>query len=78
MTLVTVAQWNVRTLLDREAADGPERRNLPTTNSSSPPYVKQVCQSMVASMTLNTLSSGVANQKEKEGRPEWAMLSKRI
>ena len=27
---------------------------------------------------LNTLSSGVANRKEKEGRQEWALLSRRI
>ena len=30
------------------------------------------------SVNVLYLSSGVANPKEKEGRPEWALLSKRI
>ena len=37
---------------------------------------KQGSQSRVVSTTWNTLSSGVANPKEIEGRPEWALLSK--
>ena len=40
--------------------------------------MKEGSQSLVVSTTWNTLSSGVANPKEKEGRPEWALLSKRI
>ena len=40
--------------------------------------MKQGSHSLVVSMTWNSLSSGVANPKEKEGRPEWALLSKRI
>jgi len=39
--------------------------------------VKQGSQSLVVSTTWNTLSSGVANPKEKEWRPEWALLSKK-
>ena len=39
---------------------------------------KQGSQSLVVSTTWNTLSSGVANRKEKEGRQEWALLSRRI
>ena len=38
--------------------------------------MKQGSQSLVVSTTWNTLSSGVANPKEKEGRPEWALLTK--
>ena len=40
--------------------------------ATSTPYVKQGSQSLVVSTIWNTLSSGVANPKEKEGRPEWA------
>ena len=39
--------------------------------------MKQGSQSLVVSTTWNTLSSGVANPKEKEGRLEWALLSKK-
>ena len=44
--LLTIGQWNVRTLLDRDGANRPERRTalvameLPNTTSTSPPYVK--------------------------------------
>ena len=53
--LLTIGQWNVRTLLDREGANRPERRtalvarNLPNTTSISPPYVKQGSQCFVVS-----------------------------
>ena len=83
--LLTISQWNVRTLLDREGADRPERRTalvameLAKYNIDiAPPHMKQGSQSLVVSTTWNTLSSGVANPKKKEGRPEWALLSKRI
>ena len=82
--LLTIAQWNVRTLLDRERADRPERRTalvameLAKYNIESLPYGKHGSQSLVVSTTWNTLSSGVANPKEKEGRPESALLSKKI
>ena len=39
--------------------------------------MKQGSESLVVSTTWNTLSSGVANPKEKEGRLEWALLSKK-
>ena len=41
-------------------------------------YVYTTLQSLVVSTTWNTLSSGVENRKEKEGRQEWALLSRRI
>ena len=53
--LLTIGQWNVRTLLDREGANRPERRtalvarNLPNTTSISPPYVKQGSRCLVVS-----------------------------
>ena len=47
------------------------------TASTSPPNVKQGSQSLVVSTTWNTLSSRVANPKQKEGRSAWALLSKR-
>ena len=82
--LLTIAQWNSRTLLDREADDRPERRTalvamgLAKYNIDIVAYVKQGYQSLVVSTTWKTLSSGVANPQKKEGRPEWALLSKRI
>ena len=84
--LLTIGQRIVRTLLDRDGANRPERRTalvaleLAKINktSTSPPYVKQGSQSLVVSTTWNTLSSGVANPKEKPGRQEWTLLSRRI
>ena len=80
--LLTIGQWNVRTLLDREGADRPERRTalvaMELAKYNIDIAVKQGSQSLVVSTTWNTLSSGVANPKEKEGRPEWVLLSKRI
>ena len=82
--LLTIGQWNVRTLLDREGANRPERRTalvameLAKYNIDIAALCKQRSQSLIVSTNWNTLSSGVANPKEKEGRPEWALLSKRI
>ena len=83
--LLTIAQWNVRTLLDRETADRPETRTalvameLVKYNID----IAALCETRFSeSGSLNDLeyvfSSEVANPKEKEGRPEWTLLSKRI
>ena len=81
--LQTIAQWNVRTLLDLEAADPPERHTALVAMEFAKYNIDIVAicessQSLVVSTIWNTLSSGVTNPKEKEGRPEWALLSKRI
>ena len=81
--LLTIGQWNVMTLLGREATDRPQRRTalvameLAKTISTSPAYVKQGSQSQVVSTTWNNLSSGMANPKVKQGRLKWTLLSKR-
>ena len=78
--LLTIGQWNVRTLLDREGADRPERRTALVAMELAKYNINiaAVCEirfSESGSLNdLNTLFSGVANPKEKEGRPEWALL----
>ena len=78
--LLTIAHWNVRTLLDREAADRPERRTalvaveLPKYNIDIAALCKTRFAESGSLTTCNTLSFRVANPKEKEGRPEWALL----
>ena len=81
--LLTIAPWNSglpsteKQLTDQKNVRHLQQWNLSNT-TTSPPYVRQGSQSLVVSTTWNTLSSGVANPKEKEGRPEWALLSKGI
>ena len=62
---LTIAQWNVRTLLDRKVADRPERRTALVAMELAKYNID-----VAASTTWNTLSSGVGNPKEKERRPE--------
>ena len=80
--LLTIGKWNVRNLLDREGANRPERRTALVAMELAKYNIDiaALCETRFSeSGSLNdSLSSGVANPKEKEGRPEWALLSKRI
>ena len=82
--LLTIGQWNVRTLLDREGTNRPERRTALVAMEVAKYNIDiaALCETRFSESgslnDLNTLSSGVANPNEKEGRPEWALLSKRI
>ena len=68
--LLTIAQWNVRSLLDRVAADRPERRTalvameLIKYNIDIAALCKQCSQSLVFPTTWNTFFAGV---KKSEG-----------
>ena len=75
-----MAEWNVMKLLDREAADRPEIRTALVAIELAKYDIAALCETRFSeSGILNDfLSSGVANPKEKEGRPEWALLYKRI
>ena len=82
--LLTIIQWNVRTLLDREAADRQERNTALVANELAKCNIDiaALCETRLSEFgSINDLEysfSGVANPKEKEGRPECGLLSKLI
>ena len=73
--LLTIGQWNVSTLLDLEEADRPERRTALVAMQLAKYSIDiaALCETRFSEAgSLNGLeysSSGVANPKEKEGRP---------
>ena len=81
--LLTIAQWKVRTLLDREAAAQTERRTALVTIELSKYNIDiaALCETRFSgSGSLKDLEYsffGVANPWEKDWTPEWVLLAKK-